>query len=256
MTSVLVTGAADGLGLETARQLVAAGHRVVLHARSPERAAEALAAAPGAVGTLAADLSSLAETRDLAEQADAAGPFDAVVHNAGVGFREARSLTPDGVEHVLAINVLAPYVLTALMERPRSLVFLSSGMHRSGSTNLSDLAWEDRPWNGSQAYSDSKLFDAVLAFAVARRWPGVRSNAVEPGWVATRMGGPGAPDDLHLGGDTQAWLAAGDDPASRVTGRYLFHREPRRTHPAVSARGFQDALLTACEALTGVALPD
>lgn len=252
MSKVLVTGSADGLGLETARQLVAGGHDVVLHARSPQRAQEALAAAPGATDALVADLASLAETRVLAEQANALGRFDAVVHNAGVGFREPRRLTDDGVEHVLAINVLAPYVLTALMTRPGRVCTLSSGMHRGGSADLSDLAWDRRSWNGSQAYSDSKLFDAVLAFGLARRWPAVAANAVEPGWVATRMGGPGAPDDLRLGGDTQAWLATD----AEVSGAYLFHRRPRATHPAVTDVAFQDELLAACEQLTGVVLPD
>jgi NAD(P)-dependent dehydrogenase (short-subunit alcohol dehydrogenase family) len=163
--------------------------------------------------------------------------------------------TPDGLSHVFAINVLAPYLLTALMTRPDRLVYLSSGMHRGGNPDLSDLQWVGRPWNGSQAYADSKLFDVVLAFAVARRWPDVLSNALEPGWVPTRMGGPGAPDDMSQAPVTQAWLAVSDDPAATVTGEYFYHQRPRPFHPAASSPGLQDQLLAACAEISGVQLP-
>jgi NAD(P)-dependent dehydrogenase (short-subunit alcohol dehydrogenase family) len=96
--------------------------------------------------------------------------------------------------------------------------------------------------------------DLALAFAVARLWPDVRSNAVTPGWVATRMGGPGAPDDLALGADTQAWLAVSDEPAARVTGRYFYHRTERPAAPAASDPAVQDGLLAACAQLSGVDL--
>ena len=183
-----------------------------------------------------------------------AGPFDAVIHNAAVGYREPRLETADGLEHVFAINVLAPYLLTALIERPRRLVFLSSGMHRRGEADLADLQWRRRPWDGTQAYANSKLLDAVLAFAVARRWPRVWSNAVDPGWVTTRMGGPGATDDMAQAPLTQAWLAVSDDPQVMVSGRCFYHQRPRDTHPAAADVEVQDGLLHACEQLTGVAL--
>jgi NAD(P)-dependent dehydrogenase (short-subunit alcohol dehydrogenase family) len=156
---------------------------------------------------------------------------------------------------VFAINVLAPYLLTALIHPPRRLVYLSSGMHRGGDPSLTDLQWRQRRWNGAQAYSDSKLFDVVLAFAVAARWPGVRSNALEPGWVPTRMGGPNAPDDLNQGAETQVWLAVSDDPGAAVSGRYFFHQRPKPTHPAANDRRVQADLLQACAELTGVPLP-
>ncbi|HXW29196.1 MAG TPA: SDR family NAD(P)-dependent oxidoreductase, partial [Xanthobacteraceae bacterium] len=224
MARILITGSADGLGQMAAQALVDAGHDVVLHARSARRAQEAVAAIPKAQSALIGDLSSIAETRAVAEQAHAAGPFDAIIHNAGVGYRGPRLETVDGLEHVFAVNVLAPYLLTALIRPPRRLIYLSSGMHRGGEPDLSDLQWRSRPWNGSQAYANSKLFDVVLAFAVARLWPSVLSNALEPGWVATKMGGPGAPDDLAQGAKTQVWLAVSNDANAMVSGRYFYHQ--------------------------------
>jgi NAD(P)-dependent dehydrogenase (short-subunit alcohol dehydrogenase family) len=255
VSKVLITGSADGLGRLTAQQLVDGGHDVVLHARDRRRADDAFRATPGASGVLVGDLASIAAVRGLAESADALGRFDAVIHNAAVGYRGPRIETVDGLAHVFAINVLAPYLLTALMTRPDRLVFLSSGMHRGGNPDLSDLQWTQRRWSGTQAYSDSKLFDVVLALTVARRWPGVLSNAVEPGWVPTKMGGPGAPDDLELGADTQAWLAVSDDPDATVTGLCFHHRREVACAPVAARDGLQDGLLDACAGLTGVALP-
>ncbi|HTJ27515.1 MAG TPA: SDR family NAD(P)-dependent oxidoreductase [Candidatus Limnocylindria bacterium] len=255
MARIFITGSSDGLGLMAARLLVEEGHTVALHARSAARAEDARRALPAAEAVLVGDLASIAQTRDLARQANERGAYDAVIHNAAVGYREARSETEDGLEHVFAINVLAPYLLTALMAPPKRLVYLSSGMHRSGDANLDDLQWKRRRWNGSQAYADSKLFDVVLAFAVARRWPGVLSNALEPGWVATKMGGPGAPDDLALAHVTQAWLATSDDAEARVTGAYFYHQRSRAVHPDACSQTVQDAFLRACAALSGTSLP-
>jgi NAD(P)-dependent dehydrogenase (short-subunit alcohol dehydrogenase family) len=241
------------------RRLAGQGHAVVLHARSKTRAEDAQAAlAPaGAAGVVVGDLSSLAGIRQVAEQADAAGPFDAVIHNAGVGHRDQphRVTTEDGLSRVFTVNVLAPYLLTALMERPARLVYLSSGLHRDADASLEDAQWERRPWSGFEAYSESKLLDVTLAFAVARRWPDVRVNVVEPGWVPTRMGGPTAPDDLSLGSVTQAWLAVSDDPAATGTGGYFFHQQPQETHPAARDVAFQDELLSYCAGVAGVGLP-
>ena len=256
MAKVFITGSSDGLGLMAGRLLVEQGHGVVLHARTEARAEETRAALPKAEAVLVGDLATLAAMRDVAEQANALGRFDAVIHNVGVGYREPHRETADGLSHVFAVNVLAPYLLTALAEQPRRLVYLSSGMLRSGEADLDDPQWKARRWNGSQAYATSKLLDVVLAFAVARRWPDVLSNALEPGWVATKMGGPGAPDDLSLGAVTQAWLAVSDDAAAMVTGQYFFHRQPQRVHPAAHRVELQDKLLAYCADLTGVALPD
>ncbi len=157
-----ITGSADGLGRELGRRLAASGHEVVLHGRDERRAGEAKAAVPQAAVALSGDLASVRETRELAEQANELGRFDAVVHNAGLGFREARRVTEEGLEHVFAVNVLAPYVLTALMTAPGRLIYLSSGLHRRGEPRLDDLAWEQRAWDAMQAYCDSKLLDVAL----------------------------------------------------------------------------------------------
>lgn len=252
---VFVTGSAGGLGQMAAARLAAAGHEVVLHARNQSRARQALEATPGAADALVADLASLHETKELAETANTTGRFDAVIHNAGVGFREPLRRTDEGLPHVLAINVLAPYVLTSLMTRSDRLVYLTSGMHRGGDADLRDLTWERRRWNGAQAYSDSKLYDLILAFAVARHWHKVVANAVEPGWVATKMGGPGAPDDLEAGSETQAWLAVSDDPEALLSGRLLYHRRPQAHHPVADDADLQDELLRRSADLTDVPFP-
>jgi NAD(P)-dependent dehydrogenase (short-subunit alcohol dehydrogenase family) len=252
----MITGSADGLGLMAAQLLLGEGHDVTFHARSEQRAADIRRIEPRATSVLVGDLSRVDETRDVAAQANALGRYDAVVHNAGVGYRQPRRIeTADGLSNVFAINVLAPYLLTALISRPARLVYLSSGMSHGGDPGLDDPQWAHRRWSGAQAYSDSKLYDTALAFAVARRWPGTWSNAVEPGWVATRMGGAGAPDDLAQGPVTQAWLAVSDDPAATVSGRYFYHQRPRQPNPAARDTGFQDALLDYCAGLTGTPLP-
>ncbi|WP_432842409.1 SDR family NAD(P)-dependent oxidoreductase [Dactylosporangium sp. CA-092794] len=257
MARVLITGSTDGLGLMAAELLAGQGHAVTLHARTEQRAADVRNELPGAEGIVVGDLSSIAETRSVAAQANGSGRFDAVIHNAGVGYREARRVeTADGLAHLFAVNVLAPYLLTALITPPDRLVYLSSGMHQGGSADLSDPQWRDRRWNASQAYSDSKLFDLLLAFGVARHWPAVRSNALEPGWVATKMGGPGAPDDLYKAHLTQAWLAVSDDPAAAVTGRYFYHQRELRPSAAANDVAAQNALLDYCAGLTGTPLPD
>lgn len=256
MARIFVTGSADGLGQMAARLLIADGHRVVLHARHAERAREALAAVRGAETAVFGDLSQLAEMRSVAQQVNALGSFDAIIHNAGIGYRERRRIaTVDGLPHVLAVNTLAPYVLTALIQKPRRLVYVSSGMHQGGDASLHDLEWKTRAWNGSQAYSDSKLHDVILAFAVARLWPAVRSNALEPGWVPTKMGGPGAPDDLEAAPKTQVWLAISDDTAATVTGEYFYHQHLRRPLPATRDPEVQDRLLAACARLSDIPFP-
>jgi len=255
MVRVFITGSADGLGKMTAQLLVEQGHSVVLHARNDARGMEAQNGVPGAESVVIGDLSSIRQTRGVAEQVNALGSFDAVIHNAGVGYRQARRVvTEDGLPNEFAVNTLAPYILTALINRPKRLVYLSSMLHQQGDASLEDLGWKERPWQGQQAYSDTKLHDVLLAFAIARLWPDVQSNAVEPGWVATKMGGPAATDDLDQGHRTQAWLAVDDDPAAKVTGEYFYHMRRRTPKPATREAALQDKLLGACRRLSGIEL--
>ena len=255
MADVFITGSSDGLGLMTGRLLAEQGHRVVLHARNEARAEAARIALPQAEAVLIGDLSTLETMREVAAQADDWGRFDAVVHNVGIGYREPRRVeTRDGLSQLWAVNVLAPYVLTALMHKPDRLVYLSSGMHTGGAATFDDLQWSRRRWNGSQAYADTKFQDVLLAFGIARRWPDVLSNALTPGWVPTRMGGSGASDDLDQGHLTQAWLAVSDDPGARVSGRYFYHLRPRDVNPAAEVADLQDRLLDHCRDLSGIAI--
>jgi NAD(P)-dependent dehydrogenase (short-subunit alcohol dehydrogenase family) len=253
MARVFVTGSADGLGQMAAGLLVAAGHKVVLHARNAERAEVARSRVPGAQTVVTGDLSSIEATRNVAEQVNRLGHLDAVIHNAGIGYRESRRVaTVDGLPQVFAVNSLAPYILTALINKPARLVYVSSGMHHGVDPGLDDLTWKKRGWNGSRAYAESKLHDVILAFAVARKWPGVLSNALEPGWVPTKMGGPGAPDDLDAAPRTQVWLATSDDPAAKVTGGYFYHLKPRNPNPVANKQAIQDRFLDECARLSGV----
>ena len=256
MARVFITGSSDGLGRMAAQLLIQGGHQVVLHARHQKRGQDALLAVPGAQTVVSGDLTSIAQTRGVADQVNQLGSFDAVIHNAGIGYRESRRIaTEDGLPHLFAANTLAPYILTALIHTPKRLVYLSSGLHQSGDTSLNDLSWEQRLWRGQQAYSDTKFHDVLIAFAVARRWPNVLSNALDPGWVATKMGGPQAPDDLNAGFQTQVWLATSNDPAAIVTGEYFYHMRPRKPKADTRKVELQDRLLEACKGFSGVALP-
>jgi len=251
---VFITGSTDGLGRAAAAALIREGHDVVLHARTRKRAAALGDLALAAAGTVIGDLSSAAQTRELADRVNDLGRMDAVIHNAGVYLEPSRFTTAEGHAKTLAVNTLAPYMLTVLIGRPDRLVYLSSGMHHAGAGSLRDIDWTERRWNAARAYSESKLHMAALALAVARAWPQVHSNAVDPGWVPTRMGGAGAPDDLEMGHLTQTWLAVSHDPDATVSGGYWYHRQ--RQTPAAEARdpAFQDRLMDRLAALTGVTL--
>ena len=125
-------------------------------------------------------------------------------------------------------------------------------MHRGGRADVAGLDWSGHRKTGS--YSDSKLFVTTLAVAVARIRPEVYSNAVDPGWVPTKMGGPGAPDDLRLGHLTQEWLATSDEAEARSSGGYWFHQQLRTPHTAAHDSRFQDKLLDALARFTDVPL--
>jgi NAD(P)-dependent dehydrogenase (short-subunit alcohol dehydrogenase family) len=254
MARIFISGSSDGLGLMAGRLLAEQGHEVVLHARNAARADDARRALPQAGAVVVGDLETIAGAKDVAAQVNAFGRCDAVIHNAAVGYREHHRVTSDGVPHVFAVNTLAAYVLTALIEKPKRLVYLSSGLHRGAAANLDDILWRRRRWNASAAYSESKLHDVLLAFAVARRWPDLQSNALEPGWVATKMGGPGASDDLSQAHLTQAWLAASDDAAAQTTAGYFYHLKPRAPNPESRDVALQERLIGICREISGVHL--
>jgi NAD(P)-dependent dehydrogenase (short-subunit alcohol dehydrogenase family) len=251
MARIFISGSSTGLGLIAAQRLLEQGHEVTAHARNRERADDLRQVLPK-VPIVLGDLSRIAETMDVAEQVNTIGRHDAVIHNAAVYRLPRRVQTDDGLCLTFAVNVLAPYLLTALLEEPDRLVFMSSGLQSGGSASLDDTQWTHRPWQWMQAYSDSKLFATMLAFGIARRRPQVHSNSVNPGWVPTRMGGPGASDDLELGALTQAWLAAGEDPATAVSGQYFYHQRPEPVPAAVHRADQQEALFRYCADLTAL----
>jgi NAD(P)-dependent dehydrogenase (short-subunit alcohol dehydrogenase family) len=255
MARIFITGSSDGLGLMEARLLVAQGHQVVLHGRNRDRANEALSKVPGALSAVAGDLANIAETKSLADRVNELGPFDAVIHNAGIYLVPRGARTVDGLPQVFAVNSLAPYILTCLIRRPKRLVYTSSGLHRSGDASLNDLAASSQVEGGSNSYADSKLHNVILAFAVARKWPDVLSNAVDPGWAATKMGGRGAPVSVEEGARTQVWLAASRDKEVLVSGRYFHHLRPGICHPAAADPAVQEKYLSECGRISGIAFP-
>jgi NAD(P)-dependent dehydrogenase (short-subunit alcohol dehydrogenase family) len=255
MSRIFISGSSTGLGLMAGELLASQGHRVVLHARNAERAEDARRALPEAEAVVVGDLETIAGAKEIASQVNAFGRFDAVIHNAAVGYSEGHRVTSDGLPHVFAINTLSAYILTALVERPKRLVYLSSGMHHHANANLDDILWKKRRWNGSTAYAESKLHDAMLAFAIARRSPGIFSNSLEPGWVPTKMGGSGAPDDIDQAHLTQVWLAAGDDPKADVTGQYFYHLKRMEPNAQAHDPALQDRLIAVCAEISAVPLP-
>jgi NAD(P)-dependent dehydrogenase (short-subunit alcohol dehydrogenase family) len=255
MSRIFISGSSTGLGMMAAELLVGQGHKVVLHARNAVRADDTRRELLQAEAIVVGDVETIAGAKDVAAQVNALGRFDAVVHNAAVGYREGHRVTADGLPHVFAINTLSAYILTALIERPKRLVYLSSGMHHHADDNLDDILWKKRRWNGSTAYAESKLHDAMLAFAIARRWRDVFSNSLEPGWVPTKMGGAGAPDDMDQAHLTQAWLATGDDPKADVTGQYFYHLKGMAPNRQSHDVALQDRLVAICMDISGVTLP-
>jgi NAD(P)-dependent dehydrogenase (short-subunit alcohol dehydrogenase family) len=239
VASIFITGSADGLGQLAAKSLVEQGHQVVLHARNAERGRQAKQKVPQAEHVIVGDLSDGDETKQVAYAANAWGQFDAVIHNAGVYQAPAKE--------IFAVNVIAPYILTCLIQRPKRLIYLSSDLHLNGRANL-DAFKKD----GRIGYSDSKLYVVMLCMAAARKWTDVYANAVDPGWVPTKMGGPGAPDDLQQGYETQTWLAVSDDANVKVSGRHFHHRTESRSNPQAGDFMLQERFLSLCRDITGI----
>jgi NAD(P)-dependent dehydrogenase (short-subunit alcohol dehydrogenase family) len=242
MARIFITGSADGLGRAVAETLLEEGQEVIVHARSAHRLTAVNDLIDAGASAVVGDLAGLDQTRAVADQVNRLGPVAAVIHNAGIY----------SGRHIMPVNIVASYLLTALIDRPQRLVYLSSGSHYGGRADVTGVDWSGQRKTGS--YSDSKLFVTTLAVAVARIWPDVYSNAVDPGWVPTKMGGPGAPDDLRLGHLTQEWLATSDEPEALTSGGYWFHQRLRTPQPAVRDLRFQDDLLDALARFTGVPL--
>lgn len=253
MKKIFITRSTDGLGFMAAGRLIEKGHQVLLHARNDSKAQAVRQKLPSALGVVTGDLSGIDETKALAKAVNDYGDFDSIIHNAAVGYQEHYEKTKDGLPHVFQVNSLAPYLLTCLIRKPKRLVYTSSGMNQQADASLDDLLWEKRRWSGPQAYADTKFHDILLAFAMARHWPDVWSNVVTPGWVATKMGGPHAPDDLKQGPETQVWLASADDAATRVSGKFFYHKKPQRYLKAADEPKLQDQFIRFCAELTGIA---
>jgi NAD(P)-dependent dehydrogenase (short-subunit alcohol dehydrogenase family) len=243
MARIFITGSADGLGQLAAKALIAQGHNVVLHARNEKRGQEARAKVPAAENVVTADLGSIEETKQLASRVNALGKFDAVIHNAGVYQASA--------EEIFNVNTLAPYILTCLIQRPERLIYISSGMHLEGHSKLDSFKTDV----SRITYSDSKLHVLMLCMAVARNWPEVYANAVDPGWVPTKMGGQGAPDDLQKGYQTQVWLAVSNEKRAKLNGRYFHHQKETHHNPEADDGLSQERFLNLCQEITGVSLP-
>jgi NAD(P)-dependent dehydrogenase (short-subunit alcohol dehydrogenase family) len=244
MARILITGSADGLGQLAAKSLADQGHQVVLHARNAERGRFAKQKVPGAEHVISGDLSDIDETKNVAYEANALGRFDAVIHNAGV-----YQASP---KEIFYVNTIAPYILTCLIQKPKRLIYLSSSMHLQGHANLEDFKKDIR----RISYSNSKLHVLMLCLAVARKWSDVYANAVDPGWVPTKMGGKGAPDDLQKGYETQKWLAVSNDNTAKVSGGYYHHLAQRPYNPQAGDVMLQERYLSLCRDITGIPFPE
>lgn len=240
MAKIFITGSTDGLGLLAAKSLISSGHEVYLHARNQERKEEVSKNCNGVKEIFVSDLSDIKQIKQLAKEVNQVGKFDAVIHNAGV-------YTASGKE-IFTVNVLAPYILTCLIERPERIVYVSSDMHLGGQTKLDNL----KSNLNSITYSDSKLQVLMLCKAFARKWPEAFVNAIHPGWVPTKMGGKGAPDDLQKGYETQVWLSVSNDKEALVNGKYFFHKKQSRHNLEADALILQDQLMALCMEMTDV----
>ncbi|KAF7355288.1 putative short-chain dehydrogenase reductase sdr protein [Mycena sanguinolenta] len=253
MPRFFITGSSDGLGLLTAQRLLSRGHSVVLHARSSARADETRAKCPKAEVILIGDLTSLEETKALAAEANRFGPYDAVLHNAGVYLGMERVPGKSGLPSLFAVNTLAPYILTCLIDKPKRLLFVSSGMHRSGRVNVDG----DEEKLLRSDYSDSKLHDVMLAKVFARRWKDVASFSADPGWVPTKMGGRSAPENIDDGVNTFVMAALGEgDATSANTGAYFKKSRVHDSSSLAKDEALQERLVKELERISGVKIPE
>ncbi|KAI2632474.1 NAD(P)-binding protein [Hypomontagnella submonticulosa] len=247
MARIFITGSSDGVGLLSAQALAKRGHDVYLHARNSQRAQDARAACPAAKDVFIADLTSTEETKSLAAQLNQAGPWDAIVHNAGVMHGVSHLKGKEGLPALFAINTLAPYIVASLVNPPpKRHVFVSSVLHQGGDPSLRNIQ--------QCSYNDSKLHNILLAFWFARRLAnkGVTSNALTPGWVPTKLGGRGAPDDIDAAVDTYVMLAEGSGTAEGKTGKYWYQRRETSYSSAADDEARQNQLIQILGEISGV----
>lgn len=237
MAKILITGSSTGLGALAAEELLAQNNDVVLHARNQERAKDALDRNPSASGVLIGDLSKLSDVHSIAQQANQMGHFDSIIHNAGVDSNDSLLTS--------TVNIMAPYMLTKLIDRPNRLIYVSSGMHRGAALNIENL-------DSTVDYSGSKLALLLFMKYVSDNWTGTIVNAVDPGWVPTRMGGAAANDDLKQGYESQVWLASSNDTQAKKSGNYYYHKSLSRYDQRVDNRMMQQELIRKLETLTNV----
>lgn len=252
MKKIFITGSTQGLGNIAGRMLLEQGYEVILHARTEKSAAESKRDLKRDVPFVIGDVSSLVGIKSVAEQMKKIGKVDSIIHNVGVYGDDSEVLTEDGIRTMFAVNVLTPYVLSCLLERPERMIFLSSGMHLSGKANFFDLQWKENKWDATQAYCDAKLYVMMLTKWFASKWGGTYVNAIHPGWVPTRMGGAGAPDDLMKGAETQAWLSISNEKEALVTGKYFFHKKQVQYNPQADSTENQEKLVSYLKEISGI----
>lgn len=227
--SVLVTGATEGLGLAAAHQLVEAGHTVLVHGRNApkvERVVASLEASGGKAVGYTCDLSDMAQVRRLGAEVSAAWPaLDGLLNNAGSfdgDYTGQRVVTEEGNEYTLAVNVLAPFLLTSLLlpslrasTSAAGRVVFASSVSMGAASSLGDLQLE-RGYSGHQAYSLSKLCDAMLSQELHARYGGDASRLT--GQLTFNSMDPTS--QIGLGADTKmlraGWGSWGA-PASQAT---------------------------------------
>lgn len=174
MAKIFITGSSTGLGALAAKDLIAMGNEVYLHARNEKRAQDALNENPQAKGVVIGDLADLEQVKHVAKQVNELGQMDVVIENAGVDSSDSK-LTA-------RVNVEAPYLLTALIKKPKRIIYVDSGMHKGAMLDINNL-------ETNLSYSSSKMALMLLTEYVARKWPEVIVNAVDqagfqPEWAA------------------------------------------------------------------------
>lgn len=255
-TYILVTGATDGIGKQTALELARTGATVLVHGRNPERGARVVEEIRHATGNqhvslVLADLSKMAEVRHLAETIKTQTPYlDVLLHNAGTMMKKW-VLTEDGFETTFAVNHLAPFLLTHLLldhvkaAAPARIITVASTTHKQGRLSFDNLQGE-QTFTTYAAYSTSKLANILFANELAERLQGtgITSNSLHPGVIGTKMlrehyhmDG----DSVKVGAETSVYLATSPDVAT-VTGKYFVRKQIAPVAPAATDVEFRKRL--------------